>query len=369
MRMALIAAAALLLAGMVWLATSQPPDSTAPSTVGGDRGEDEPRTPPRAVSAERNPILLEPRPGPAPETEPEPATARASDEPSTPKSAPAGRLDVEVRSRDGSPPEGFRHVLEQAGGRRTAERVGGHEMARALGLDQPATLTVEAEGFEPSGPIEVVVTQAEPTRHAYVYLVPAGLGTGVDLWVFGPGSVAVRWLEVAAWEKTGAEHRLLWRRRTSSGDGHYQLPDLRPNRSYKLQVRATTEDGELAPLMAYDEVINLAGRPRLQIDLKAGCFFRITATDAAGLVLGQDVNLRLLRPSGEAIPTRWRAQLNGDSIEREDGLPAEAPARLAEPVPPGNYRLQARLGNGPVTEQPVALIAGLEPELRLVLNR
>lgn len=366
MRPGLILVATLLLGAAAWWAVSGTEAPAAPAIVIETSEQDAALPTPDHLSAERNPIANQPNTPPQPSTDAEPPTAPAAGDDASP---PAGRLTIEARGPDDQPLTGFRYVLQRAGQVVEAAQVDGHRHELHLALDEVRTLIVEAPGYEPSEPTPIRLTSAEPSFHAYFYLTPAAPGTGIELLVFAPGQVAVKQIEVTAWETTDAADQLLWRRRARDAGGRYMLPDLNPDRSYRLRVCAADEDGRLAPLLAFEETVTLAGRPVLMVDLTPGCFFRVTATDPAGQVLGQEVALQLLYPDRGPVPTTWQAAVNGEHLERVDGLPAAAVARLAAPIPAGTYTLQARVGDGAVTEHRVDLTVGLEPEVRLVLAR
>lgn len=372
MRVVLIAAATLVLAALGWWLASDP-GSGAPDALA---EAPDPVEPPTAapVSAERN-RLPEPTLPPGETTE---GVAPAA-EPVAPAlaSEPTGHLHLDVRAPDGSPLAAFRYVLVRADTSRSAERVEGHQADLPLPLGEPALLTVEAEGFEPSAELTVELTAAEPQRRLPVVLVPYAAFTGIELRVRHLDGSPIDHLEVEA-NATGpdpaTQPRTLWRRRAQDDRGIYLLPDFKAGVSYLLRLRALTPDGEVAPLVPHEETVVFAGgREQRDITLRPGAFLTVTVLDPAGQLLGQEVNLRLVHPDGAAPLTRWRSEVRGERTDREDGLPAAAAARLVDPLPPGHYTLQARIADGPVTELAVVLsvvlAADTEPTVTIRVAR
>jgi hypothetical protein len=97
-----------------------------------------------------------------------------------------------------------------------------------------------------------------------------------------------------------------------------------------------------------------------------GALLTVTVTDSiTGVLRGTEVSLGLITPLGEARSVLWRSRVATELIERRDGLPAQAPATLSEPLPPGNYQLTLELTSGERQTTTVQLLAGEHREMAI----
>lgn len=232
-------------------------------------------------------------------------------------------------------------------------------------LDANAIIQVEAPGYTPSEEQAVRVTAAEPQKALTFFLQRGMRFTGIELRVFDSTlHPAKRVRVVAEIKQPNNTYREVWDRQTGSDKGIYRLPDIKPG-TYRLTVRAVPPEGRLDMHVPFVKEIEFTGGEKyeLQVQLVAGARILLKVTDQEGKLLGQGVRIRLSTAAGEPVRTLWEhIDDNGKPVPFEpigaNGLVQDGRARLWDPVPPGQYRLQVQRGStdGPVV--PITLEAG-----------
>lgn len=360
MRGLLVLGIALLLAGLTWWMADD--ESTPLPGAAEHESPVHPEVPQSGAPLTAERIEMAETPETPPEETRETLTPERRDQP---LAEGQGRLRIEVRSHLGqNTVPAFRYVRWTDDGARDAGQVEGNELAMTVPLGERVTFTIEAEGYEPSEPVQMVASYGEREPHRTVYLVPKSMAAGVELRVRNELQAPVQHLEVEALQVgNDGTPKTIWKRRTNNSEGTYLLPDLRPG-SYTLRLHAL--NGSYLPHVE-EITFNGTERIRRQIVLRPGCDLLVTVRSADGAMRGKEVNLRLTHPDGTAPSWTWVAEVDGAGLRRTDGLPAAAAARSAQPLPPGRYVVAARVGGGAVVDRVVDLSPGQTTGVTLVV--
>jgi len=243
-----------------------------------------------------------------------------------------------------------------------------------LPLDAATVIQVEAPGYTPSEEKPVRVTAVEPQAELSFFLVRAMAFTGIELRVFDATLHPAKSVRVVAEVKRpDGAYQETWNRQTGSDSGIYRLPDIKPG-TYRLTVRAVPPEGGLDMHVPFVKEIEFTGGEQYQlaVQLKAGARILLKVTDQEGKILGQGVRVKLSTATGEPVRTLW------EHIDDEgkplpfaaigaNGLVQDGRARLWDPVPPGQYRLQVQRGSTDGPTVPMTLKAGATKSVRVKL--
>ncbi len=281
-------------------------------------------------------------------------------------------LVVQVFDRiSGQSIKGFRYVLLAADTPRRDRVIDDSKVQLTLPPGKKHRLRIEAPGYEPLS--QDVMSNDEP-RQLRIELLKEMKAAGIELHIQDPQAQPIRHILVTASRSDPnnpqAVATALWQRRTRNERGIFTLPQLEPG-SYRFDLQALTDTGERTTHLTarYETYYGGSERQRVPLTLAPGAGIDLRVKDSEGTLLGQEVAIRLVRPDGSTPPTRWRATVDDKPILRVDGLPAASMARLAEPVPPGLYRLEFQRGAGAVTKHPVQLEAGRHHRVEITLGR
>lgn len=347
-----------LVAGGVWLLREQAPAVLPGPEPAVPAGEDDPTGPAATARIERT-HPSRPEPGPA-------APAAPVVEP-PPRAPGTVRLTVHDRAR-GHQVAAFRWTLRHDDGTRASAAVAGGACELPLGLDRRAVLRVEAEGYEPSSDTPLLATAADPTPDVRVELVPAVPFAGIELIARDEAQRPLERIQVEAVRLAGEVETPEWTRVASDARGTYRLPDLRPGR-YRLRVQPVDGQGEPRWFVPRTVVVEFLGHEHVPValDFVAGGGIALRVVDASGTCVGYDVAARVFKDSGEGVPARWFASIDGQPVFRRDALPGAAPAQLRDPIPAGVYRVQVQIGAMAPIDRELVVEAGRAAELEIRL--
>lgn len=288
-----------------------------------------------------------------------------------------GGVRVEVRDRASNQPmTGFK-VRVVYRGKQATKWVGPIQETHydaLLDLESEAVLQVEAPGYTPSEEKVVKVSALEPETEVVFFLDRAMAFTGIELRVFEASLRPAKSVRVVAEIKQPDNTwREMWNRRASRENGVYQLPDLKAG-IYRLTLRAVPPEGQLDMHVPFVKEVEFTGGEKYEVfvQLVAGARLLLKVTDAEGKVLGQDVSVRLTTAAGEVVRSLWehiddQAKPLPFVALGANGLVQDGRARLFDPVPPGQYRLQVQRGGRESQAVPLTLEAGATRTVRVKL--
>jgi hypothetical protein len=281
-----------------------------------------------------------------------------------------GRIQFLVfDSATNQPVPAFSGVFTDGDRRQKLEVTEGGQGSLDIPLDAPGNLLVESEGYTPQSREGYSVGSTAREVQLTIYLDPVAPFSGIEIRAMDDRGMPVSHLRVTARQSDDDRAPPLWVRRASDERGIYQLPDL-PPAIYRLSLVAIDAEGQPLTLVPHTETVIFRGHEQIPVTVqfRPGALLTIAVRDAAGAQLrGAEVSLRMIFPDGNPRSVAWRSTVDGEVLERRDGLPAAAQATLNEPLPPGSYELVLQLPSGLEQRLAVQLLAGQHQQLELTL--
>jgi hypothetical protein len=240
---------------------------------------------------------------------------------------------------------------------------------------QRVVVQIEAEGYRPAEPVEVVFDAAIPVRREQVYLARQMQFTGIEFQAADDALQPVRRLNVVADRvRDDGKPGFLWNRTAAAEDGKYRLPDLGPG---KYRFALTSVDADDNPTLHVPRTVVVEYQDGQHIitpiTFAAGAMIELHATDTDGRTIGTDVRLELVFPDGEPRETLWQPLTDGKPDQHAglgaDKLVRDSKARLHRCVPPGRYTLRFAWARGTPVERALDLVAGRRSPVEIRLSR
>lgn len=373
---------------LFWRSAGESDAPPAPDAPAADRSPerrgDAARAPDRAAtSREGAAARFEPEPGPdaggqATDAEPEPEVAAGGD-----ADTPPVTVVLDVRTAVTSAPvAAFRWRFDAAG---SAKAISGEGADGAASLTLPpgarGLLLVEADGMQPFTRQNVAVpTPPAPALQVPVVLAPTAEAEGITLVVRDLDRQPVQHVLVSAFALQPGQPeagwqlgRAMWTRRADADDGVYRLPPLTPG-SYGVRLRGTDENGALLPLQPFLRTFTLSGSNGFleDVQLEPGCALRLELLEPNGQPFSPDerraatgageIRLTLTPPGQDAARRLWAVDQGGGVVQEVDAVPGPGTVHLVEPVPPGAWLLELRIGDTPYVSRTLQLLPQVQTE-------
>jgi len=378
---AVLVVCVLAAAGGYALMSDRAPKPSGPGV--GAEGPEEREEPPRAAPVSgRDPVRTDggsapPRPDPdeggADEPQPGPAPRPDDGEPPSPAvEEPPPNLTLAVRDAVQGGAIATFTVTATAGERRRWEGAEGL-VELFLAPDQPHELRFEADDTVPLTHT-ITIPSSVPKWEESIYLEPSAPFSGIDVRAHDAAGAPVQHLNVTVWKlasrDAAPEGRPVWSRRGSSPVGRYRLPNVEPG-DYYLEFRAVAEDGQPVPLQVSSERLHFGGSEQLPltVTLDAGVLLALTVEDQYGAERGEEVTVRVIAPDGTVLPQVWIALAPEDRPAAVDRLAAPGRHVLRDALPPGQYRIEARVDGQRVGSTALDLWQPGTQDVRVIVQR